>query len=115
MRDRRRDGERQDDPDTAGEVRKLTTCFSRELASTWACSLPVQYVYESGLTRRGAVAVTQPRRVAAVSIARRVAAEKSVSLGQVVRASINPPLPQYYKGRGSRKQVLVWPQAVSTH
>ena len=49
--------------------------------------LYTQYVYESGMTRKGSVAVTQPRRVAAVSIAKRVAEEKGVSLGDTVRVA----------------------------
>lgn len=34
--------------------------------------------------RKGAVAITQPRRVAAISIAKRVAQERRVVLGQEV-------------------------------
>ena len=45
---------------------------------------PPQYILESGLGRKGCVGVTQPRRVAAVSIAIRVALERCCPLGQEV-------------------------------
>ena len=47
-----------------------------------------QYLHESGYTRYGMVACTQPRRVAAVSVAKRVAEEMSVELGEEVGYSI---------------------------
>lgn len=40
---------------------------------------------EAGLARGGMVACTQPRRVAAITVARRVAEEMGVSLGGMVR------------------------------
>lgn len=40
-----------------------------------------QYLYRGGLTGDGAIAVTQPRRVAAISVAHRVAQEMDVKLG----------------------------------
>ncbi|XP_068601063.1 ATP-dependent RNA helicase DHX33 [Brachionichthys hirsutus] len=43
-----------------------------------------QYLYESGIGRQGVIAVTQPRRVAAVSLAARVAEEKRTPLGKLV-------------------------------
>lgn len=43
-----------------------------------------QYLYQGGLAEDGAIAVTQPRRVAAISVARRVAHEMDVELGQKV-------------------------------
>ncbi|RDB16014.1 putative ATP-dependent RNA helicase prh1 [Hypsizygus marmoreus] len=44
-----------------------------------------QYILESGLARTGMIAVTQPRRVAATSLAARVAAEKNEpSVGRLV-------------------------------
>ncbi|KAJ7997354.1 hypothetical protein DPEC_G00228110 [Dallia pectoralis] len=43
-----------------------------------------QYLYEAGIGRQGVVAVTQPRRVAAVSLATRVAEEKRTQLGKLV-------------------------------
>lgn len=43
-----------------------------------------QYLYEAGIGRQGIVAVTQPRRVAAISLAGRVAEEKRTQLGKLV-------------------------------
>ncbi|KAM9333838.1 ATP-dependent RNA helicase DHX33 isoform 2-T2 [Pholidichthys leucotaenia] len=43
-----------------------------------------QYLYESGIGRQGVIAITQPRRVAAVSLAGRVAEEKRSPLGKLV-------------------------------
>ncbi|PPQ86311.1 hypothetical protein CVT25_005612 [Psilocybe cyanescens] len=43
-----------------------------------------QYILESGLARNGMIAVTQPRKVAATSLAQRVAVEQNVSLGDLV-------------------------------
>ncbi|XP_051540938.1 ATP-dependent RNA helicase DHX33 [Myxocyprinus asiaticus] len=43
-----------------------------------------QYLYEAGIGRQGVIAVTQPRRVAAISLAGRVAEEKRVQLGKLV-------------------------------
>jgi ATP-dependent RNA helicase DHX8/PRP22 len=48
-----------------------------------------QYLYEMGLCKRGKkVGCTQPRRVAAMSVAKRVAEEMSCRLGQEVGYSI---------------------------
>lgn len=43
-----------------------------------------QYLYRGGLVEYGSIAVTQPRRVAATSVARRVAHEMNVQLGREV-------------------------------
>ncbi|XP_037125710.1 ATP-dependent RNA helicase DHX33 [Syngnathus acus] len=43
-----------------------------------------QYLYEAGIGRQGLVAITQPRRVAAISLAGRVAEEKGTQLGKLV-------------------------------
>ncbi|KAK2879789.1 ATP-dependent RNA helicase DHX33 isoform X1 [Channa argus] len=43
-----------------------------------------QYLYEAGIGRQGIVAITQPRRVAAISLAGRVAEEKRTQLGKLV-------------------------------
>lgn len=43
-----------------------------------------QYLYEAGIGRLGMIAVTQPRRVAAISLAGRVAEEKRTQLGKLV-------------------------------
>ncbi|KAK1266012.1 putative pre-mRNA-splicing factor ATP-dependent RNA helicase [Acorus gramineus] len=47
-----------------------------------------QILHRRGYTRSGSIAVTQPRRVAAVSVARRVALELGVRLGDEVGYSI---------------------------
>lgn len=43
-----------------------------------------QYLYEGGISRQGIIAVTQPRRVAAISLATRVSDEKRTELGKLV-------------------------------
>ena len=47
-----------------------------------------QYMSELGLTKRGMIGCTQPRRVAAVSVAKRVAEEYGCTLGEQVGYSI---------------------------
>lgn len=47
-----------------------------------------QYLYEAGIGRQGIVAITQPRRVAAISLAGRVAEEKRTQLGKLVCTSL---------------------------
>jgi HrpA-like RNA helicase len=47
-----------------------------------------QYLLESGLAAHGTIAVTQPRRVAAINLAKRVADEVGTTLGQKVGYSI---------------------------
>lgn len=47
-----------------------------------------QYMVELGLTKRGMIGCTQPRRVAAVSVAKRVAEEYGCALGEQVGYSI---------------------------
>lgn len=47
-----------------------------------------QYLAECGLTARGKIACTQPRRVAAMSVAKRVAEEFGCRLGQEVGYTI---------------------------
>jgi pre-mRNA-splicing factor ATP-dependent RNA helicase DHX38/PRP16 len=47
-----------------------------------------QYLYEEGFARGGCIACTQPRRVAAMSVAQRVAYEMGVVLGEEVGYSI---------------------------
>ena len=43
-----------------------------------------QYLYKAGFAEQGAIAVTQPRRVAAISVAHRVASELDIQLGKEV-------------------------------
>jgi HrpA-like RNA helicase len=47
-----------------------------------------QYLHEAGYSRHGMIAVTQPRRVAATTVAARVALEMSCSLGALVGYSV---------------------------
>ncbi|XP_062505278.1 ATP-dependent RNA helicase DHX33-like [Corticium candelabrum] len=47
-----------------------------------------QYLYEAGLSKNGVIACTQPRRVAATTVAERVAAEMGVRLGAEVGYSV---------------------------
>ncbi|OAF71225.1 hypothetical protein A3Q56_01010 [Intoshia linei] len=47
-----------------------------------------QYIYEAGLNNYGRIGCTQPRRVAAMSVAKRVSEEKSVQLGKEVGYTI---------------------------
>lgn len=47
-----------------------------------------QYLHESGFTKNGMIGCTQPRRVAAVTVAKRVAEEMDVPLGDEVGYSI---------------------------
>jgi ATP-dependent RNA helicase DHX8/PRP22 len=60
-----------------------------ETGSGKTTQLP-QYLLETGLAKsgRGGIAVTQPRRVAAVTVAQRVAEERGVRLGAEVGYSI---------------------------
>jgi HrpA-like RNA helicase len=48
----------------------------------------VQYIYENGLHGQLQVAITQPRRIAALSVAKRVAQEQQVELGSTIGYSI---------------------------
>lgn len=47
-----------------------------------------QYLHEAGYTKRGKIGCTQPRRVAAMSVAARVSQEMGVKLGHEVGYSI---------------------------
>lgn len=47
-----------------------------------------QYLYESGFSKEGMIVITQPRRVAASSVCRRVCEEMSVELGKLVGYSV---------------------------
>lgn len=58
-----------------------------ETGSGKTTQLP-QYLHEAGVTKRGMVGCTQPRRVAAMSVAARVADEMGIKLGQEVGYSV---------------------------
>lgn len=58
-----------------------------ETGSGKTTQLP-QYLHETGVTKRGMVGCTQPRRVAAMSVAARVADEMGVKLGNEVGYSV---------------------------
>lgn len=58
-----------------------------ETASGKSTQIP-QYLYRSGFARLGVIGCTQPRRVAAISIAERVADEMSETLGVKVGYSV---------------------------
>ena len=53
-----------------------------------------QYLHEDGYTTWGMVGCTQPRRVAAVSVAKRVADEMGVECGEEVSCSISMLIPK---------------------
>lgn len=66
------------------EVRmKESVIIVGETGSGKTTQIP-QYLHEDRLSKLGAIACTQPRRVAAISIAQRVAKEMSVQLGEEV-------------------------------
>ena len=50
--------------------------------------LPLQYLHEDGYSDLGMIGCTQPRRVAAMSVAKRVSEEMERELGGVVGYSI---------------------------
>lgn len=58
-----------------------------ETGSGKTTQLP-QYLYEDGYCKKGKIAVTQPRRVAAMSVAKRVADEVGTRLGGIVGYSV---------------------------
>lgn len=52
------------------------------------CGLCCQYLHEDGYTVNGIVGCTQPRRVAAMSVAKRVSEEMETELGDKVGYAI---------------------------
>lgn len=43
-----------------------------------------QFLHDAGYTKTGMIAITQPRRVAAITLSKRVAQEAGVQLGELV-------------------------------
>lgn len=71
-------------------MEKITVIFSLFLKSAQPYSnfVSPQYLYEEGYTKSGMIGCTQPRRVAAMSVAKRVADEMGVKLGDEVGYAI---------------------------
>lgn len=66
------------------EVRKAeTVIIVGETASGKTTQIP-QFLYQSSLATRGCIACTQPRRVAAITVAERVAKEMNATVGGLV-------------------------------
>lgn len=68
-------------------VALLTAAIHPALAALLPLQM-TQYLHEDGYTDWGVVGCTQPRRVAAVSVAKRVADEMSVTVGEEVGYAI---------------------------
>ncbi|KAM4544930.1 ATP-dependent RNA helicase DHX33 [Odontesthes bonariensis] len=71
-------------PQLLNQLRQLNNAIViGETGSGKTTQIP-QYLYEAGIGRQGMIAITQPRRVAAISLAGRVAEEKRTQLGKLV-------------------------------
>uniref|UniRef100_A0A8C6TTN0 ATP-dependent RNA helicase DHX33 n=1 Tax=Neogobius melanostomus TaxID=47308 RepID=A0A8C6TTN0_9GOBI len=71
-------------PQLLNQLRQLNNAILiGETGSGKTTQIP-QYLYEAGIGRQGIIAITQPRRVAAISLAGRVADEKRTQLGKLV-------------------------------
>ncbi|KAK7925658.1 hypothetical protein WMY93_007968 [Mugilogobius chulae] len=71
-------------PQLLNQLRQLNNAILiGETGSGKTTQIP-QYLYEVGIGRQGIIAITQPRRVAAISLASRVAEEKRTQLGKLV-------------------------------
>lgn len=65
----------------------FVTCAEKGQTGSGKSTQVPQYLYESGWCEGGRViAVTQPRRIAAITVATRVAEEMGVELGKEARA-----------------------------
>ena len=63
-------------------------CLSDVFESVNTASLLLQYMHEDGYTNYGMIGCTQPRRVAAMSVAKRVSEEFGCKLGEEVGYAI---------------------------
>ncbi|XP_012155237.1 putative ATP-dependent RNA helicase DHX33 isoform X2 [Ceratitis capitata] len=63
--------------------RNETMLLMGETGSGKTTQIP-QFLYESGFAQKGMIGITQPRRVAAITVARRVALEQGCRLGETV-------------------------------
>jgi len=68
-------------------LRNETVIIMSETGSGKTTQLP-QYLLETKLARKGVVCCTQPRRIAAITVAKRVAKEKGVNIGDIVGYTI---------------------------
>lgn len=68
-------------------AKNRTTIVLGETGSGKTTQIP-QYLWEMGISNGGAIAITQPRRVAAITIAQRVAQEQNCPLGDLVGYSV---------------------------
>jgi ATP-dependent RNA helicase DHX37/DHR1 len=64
-------------------INNMITIVCGETGSGKSTQIP-QFVYEHGLTQQGIIGVTQPRRLAAISLAQRVSDEMASKLGDLV-------------------------------
>lgn len=64
-------------------VKHPTIIIIGETGSGKTTQIP-QFIHDAGLTEKGIVAVTQPRRVAAITISKRVCQEHGCKLGELI-------------------------------
>lgn len=64
-------------------IQNKTLIIIGETGSGKTTQIP-QYLHEAGFTDKGIIGITQPRRVAAITISKRVAQEQQCKLGETV-------------------------------